>query len=348
MFMIRIIASTFRPRLGTKFGLCLVGIASMWLLPAKAAHSAEPTDATAKKSEKDPRPVETVVLETKDGLQMEADYYPSKKGKNAVPIVMLHGWKGSRADFAKLALQLQKDDYPLAAGEVQQRGHAIIVPDLRGHGKSTVIKMGQDSRSIDQSLMKKGDFDAMVIQDMEAVKRFLIEKNNNQELNIEKLCVVGADMGAVVAMNWAVRDWSAPKLLTGKQGQDVKALVLISPPMNFRGITVAPALNTSTLQSDLSVLVIAGQEKGGKPFADAQAIHKRLGQTRPKPPTDPQVAAETQDLFFDGLPTSLQGTKILEDRKLEAQVSFDIGQFIELRLVNKKFPWAVRKSALGE
>jgi hypothetical protein len=118
--------------------------------------------------------------------------------------------------------------------------------------------------------------------------------------------------------------------------------------MNFRGITLAPALNAPTVQTELSVLIIVGEEKGGKALADAQSIHKRIGQTRPKPPSDPQVAAETQDLFFDRLKTSLQGTKILEDRMLESQVAFDIGQFIELRLVKKKFPWALRKSALGD
>ena len=294
------------------------------------------------------------MLETKDGLQMEADYYPSWRaeekegngGKDVVPIIMLHAWKGSRADFARLATNL----HGLDRNDPHRLGYAVIVPDLRGHGKSTVIKVGQEPHSIDQALMKKSDFEAMVLQDMEAVKKFLIEKNNEGKLNIEKLCVVGADMGALVAMDWTVHDWAVPRLLTGKQGQDVKAMVLISPPMNFRGLSAGVSLNAFAappLSSDVSVLVIAGREKGGKAFEDAQRIFKKLGQTRPKPPTDPDEAAQKQDLFPDWLDTSLQGTKILEDRKLEARVTADIEQFIVLRLVAKKYPWAMRKSPLG-
>jgi pimeloyl-ACP methyl ester carboxylesterase len=353
--MRRIADFASRFQLTPKALLALACVAGLAVLPNAVARGQDSETPTPKKKKLEALPVESVVLETKDGLQMEADYYPSWKaeenggGKDVVPIILLHAWKGSKADLAKLAWDLHGLDYG-SGNSLQKRGHAVIVPDLRGHGKSTVIKMGQESRSIDQSLMKKSDFEAMKLQDLEAVKRFFIEKNNDGKLNIEKLCVVGADMGALVAMDWTIHDWAAPRLLTGKQGQDVKAMVLISPPMNFKGLSAGNALNTFAappLQTDVSVLVIAGQEKGGRAWEDAQRIFKKIGQTRPKPPTDPDEAARSQDLFLDGLKTSLQGTKILEDRKLEAQVTYDIGQFIELRLMSKKTPWAMRKSVLG-
>ncbi len=63
----------------------------------------------------------------------------------------------------------------------------------------------------------------MIDQDLEACKSFLMDKNNAGELNINKLCVVGVEMGAVVAVDWAAWDWHWPRLATGKQGQDVKA-----------------------------------------------------------------------------------------------------------------------------
>ena len=66
----------------------------------------------------------------------------------------------------------------------------------------------------------------MAALDMEAVRKFLVDKNDAGELNLNKLCLVGSGMGASVAANWAVQDWSAPPLAVGKQGQDVKALVL--------------------------------------------------------------------------------------------------------------------------
>jgi pimeloyl-ACP methyl ester carboxylesterase len=310
---------------------------------ARVARCGDPAATAAKEGDSDKLPDPVVVqLETRDGLQMELTYYASTKGKDAVPIVMLHGWKGSSADMASLALTMQQ---PII--NMQRAGHAVIVPDLRGHGKSTRIR--NDAKPIDQALMKKADFDAMVSQDMEAVKRFLIEKNNAAELNIEKLCVVGADMGALVAMNWAVLDWSIPDLLTGKQGKDVRALVLISPPLNFRGVSTAAALASPTIKTGLSVLIIVGAEKGtGKAHDDAQRINKLLAAVRPKPPTDPEEFRKNPpDLFFDELKTTLQGTKILEDRKLGAQVSGDIAQFIDLRLAGKRFPWSMRSDPHG-
>ena len=88
-------------------------------------------------------------------------------------------------------------------------------------------------------------------------------------------------------------------------------------------------------------------KKGARRLRTLSEFSKSSAKRRPKPPTDPDEAAQKQDLFPDWLDTSLQGTKILEDRKLEARVTADIEQFIVLRLVAKKYPWAMRKSPLG-
>src|SRR6185503_1575953 len=142
--------------------------------------------------------------------------------KEVVPVVLLHMAKGGGADWKPLAEALQR------------AGHAVIVPDLRGHGKSTELKRGGQTLAIDQATMRPGDFAAMVTQDMERIKKLIIEENNEGRLNLRKLCVVGAEMGAAVAINWAAMDWSWPRLATGPQGQDVNGLVLISPVWNYK------------------------------------------------------------------------------------------------------------------
>ena len=136
---------------------------------------------------------------------------------------------------------------------LQKEGHAVLVPSLRGHGNS--VNVQGSGRKLLASTLNPAQFQLMVKQDMEACKAYLMAKNNAGDLNIEKLCVVGAEMGAIVAMNWAVEDWHWPVLTTGKQGQDVKALVLLSPPMAFHGIKAC------RVPGEVSVLVLWGDKK---------------------------------------------------------------------------------------
>ena len=48
---------------------------------------------------------EDVTLQTGDGIELAATYYPGNKGKQTIPIVLLHGWKQKRTEFKELALR---------------------------------------------------------------------------------------------------------------------------------------------------------------------------------------------------------------------------------------------------
>ena len=145
---------------------------------------------TDKDDEKIPKP-EDLVLRTGDGLELALTYYPGTKGKQTIPIVLLHMWKQSRNEYKDLAPALQA------------LGYAVIVPDLRGHGESTRMKGARRDETLNAAKMPPAQFGLMVTEDMKAVKDFLWERNNAGELNIDKLCVVGAEMGASVALNFA-------------------------------------------------------------------------------------------------------------------------------------------------
>lgn len=173
-------------------------------------------DAAAAKEDTLPEPI-VVDLTTKDQVLLKATFYGQTEGSRAVPVVLLHDYKGSRNTFDGLASYLQAN------------GLAVIVPDLRGHGGSTRQQAfgATGLRVLEASKLRKPDFLAMVQYDMEAVRKYLVDKNDEEMVNLNALCLIGAEMGATVAINWAAKDWLAPPLATKKQGQDVKALVLL-------------------------------------------------------------------------------------------------------------------------
>ena len=192
-----------------------------------------PSRTEKDKEEEIPKP-EDLVLQTGDGLELTLTYYRGTKGKQTIPVVLLHVWKQSRNDYKDLAPALQA------------LGYAVIVPDLRGHGESTRLKGARKDETLKAATMPPAQFTAMVTHDMKAVKNFLWERNNAGELNIDKLCVVGAEMGASVALNFALADaleQDSNRVLRPdyKLGRFVKALVLISPEHSFRGLPIRAA-----------------------------------------------------------------------------------------------------------
>ena len=71
--------------------------------------------------------------------------------------------------------------------------------------------------------------------------------------------------------------------------------------------------------------------------ADANRVQKMLKRYHPEPAENER--AEKKDLFYGTLETKLQGTKMLgANLDLEKHII----KFIELRAVNRPFPWSRR------
>jgi len=288
--------------------------------------------ATPQPKGKEPPKPEDVSLETKDGMMIKATFYPGTAKKESVPIIMVHGLEGQRGDYHSLALYLQT------------LGHASIVPDLRGHGQSKVQKRPDGTPvTLEPEKLNKPMLENMVF-DIQACKRFLMEKNNAGELNIEQLCVIGAELGAILAVRWAAADWSLQDLPAYKQGKDVKALVLLSPVASVKGVTMREALGYGPVQSLLSIMFVAGL-KDSKSAAEAKKLYNSLEAHHPKA-DEKDDRSKTQDLFLVQPDLSLSGTKLLASG---SSVPQNIAKFIELRLVNRKaeFAWQDRKNPLG-
>ena len=275
---------------------------------------------------------EAIGLQSSDNVLLKATYWePLAVGKKVVPIILLHGWDGRRQEFDRLGTRLQ--------GE----GHAVLSLDLRGHGGSTSIKRANSITGdpIDRERFNKDDIERMLL-DVQAAKNFLIAKNNEEKLNIEQLCLVGADLGALVALNFAVADWNSPPANGVKTGQDVKAVVLLSPPQSLKGISFVPVLSQPVVRGEMSTMILVGSEDTSR-LGDAKKLYSTLARFHAKLPDNASVEekADRLDLFLQEVNGDLAGTQLFS---AGSKIDATIAQFIDLRLVKKgdNFLWAYR------
>jgi pimeloyl-ACP methyl ester carboxylesterase len=287
-----------------------------------------------------PPPVEHT-LTTKDGVQIRITYYASNAGAQATPVILLHDRNETRAVFNSLAKLLQSPRAPDDAPELKvNRSRAVVAVDLRGHGESKTAFDSQGAPvELDASRFGQVDFQNMVLFDMEAVRSFLVEQNDAGLLNLNKLCIVGSGMGANVAVLWAAKDWATPNLAVRKQGQDVKALVLLSPRWNYNGLSLKEPMKFRPIQQSLSILLAYGEEDPGV-ARDCKNIDKILARFHPEPPAD-QVQTR-KDYYLIAEKTNLQGTELLTSR--EFGLTPIVAGFIEARLGRREFPHVTRKN----
>lgn len=297
---------------------CLASVLAMAVFaPARAAAAEPKLDA----------PEEVGGLVASDGLQLSATYWPGPEDRDTVPVILLHMWKGDRKEYAGLAPYLQK------------QGHAVLVPDLRGHGASTQSRLG--GRKLDAAKMGNEHLSFMRYDDMELLRKFLVKKNDEELLNLNKLCIVGAEMGASVAAYYAFYDWTEFRREANRRpvpSRDIKGLFLISPDWDFKGMPMNKPFTHPLVRSQISVMIVAGKEDS-KALAESRRLHNLIKRFHTDPET---VDVDQRDLWFIPLPTKLQGTKILGIKALNLEAA--IGEFIKLRAVDQSYPWYRRAS----
>ena len=291
------------------------------------------------KPEKELPPVESHTLQTKDGIILHVKFYPGTKGKDSIPIILLHGMlnpSASSAVYLNLAADIQKT-----------MGHAVIIPDLRGHGKTLKKRIaGNPNGRADikkREAFTKNDY-SNVIWDIEACKTFLRARNDEEELNLEKLTVVGSDVTAMLAMNWAALDWNKPGKGLIRNGQDVKALILFSPLQSHKGLTPQLGLTHPTVKQQLNIMIIAPQQNP-QYLSSSQRIHKQLKGFHNEQKKDEKGAIlwSSTKLFLFRLNTGVVGADILKTANVVKQTHFLIGNFLLNRLEkDETLEWSSR------
>lgn len=287
---------------------------------------------------------EVVSLQTRDGVQLKLTYYPSTQpkgspvAKQVAPVVLLHDYKETRNVFASFARRLQAP----GEGEPSRPSFAAVTVDLRAHGESTKQVYPDGSQiDLDAAKLNKNGLLAMASLDMEAVRGFLMLKNDAGELNLNKLSLIGAGMGANVAANWAEQDWSAPPLAVGKQGQDVKSLVLLSPQWTFKGLSLQTPLRHRPLREIAAWMLVYGNEDS-KLKADATRIARQLQPPR-RSDDDAESLASGRVTIVDW-PSKLQGATLLT--KIGPPVEDQMLKFLVENVALVQHPWFSRLDRL--
>lgn len=186
-------------------------LAAVVVLAALACGKPERAPATAASEEH--------VLTTKDGLAISATLYTVPKPAPPA-LILVHMLGSDRHSWAAFASRAEKAGYLCAA------------IDLRGHGD----RVGEGGRTRSYRTFTQDDWYA-ALNDIAAAKDLLLRKGADPE----NLAVVGASIGANLALNYAVEDPA------------IQAIVLISPGLDYHGIATEPAMRSYVKRPSLLV-----------------------------------------------------------------------------------------------
>ena len=347
-------------RLHTAAG-CLIAVAVSWLW-CFAAHAQD-----GKKDDK----LEEKTIYAIDNWPLKLTYYKSSAGKEAAVVVLLHQKRESRMVWTAEGG---------VAKTLHAEGFAVIAVDLRKHGQSkpgetdeepkkNTVDKDKSAKKSGGSELKKEDYMGMVL-DMDAVKKFIFEEHQKGNLNMRKMAIVAPAMSAAVAIVFTARDWekkpyddaSTPAARTPR-GQDVQALVFLSPETNLPGLAahqVMPVLKNFPIAS----LVVVGKDDSAENKDQAKKLFQQLGgdPTKVAPAKKVEPAKKTKDKeaeshkddkdkvhhYYQEPPGKLRGTDML-GKKLG--VEGDIVVFLKHHMKDLKGPfyeWRDRQSRLTE
>jgi alpha-beta hydrolase superfamily lysophospholipase len=150
---------------------------------------------------------------TADDVGIVGTYY-NVPARRAPAVVLVHGWQQTRSEWAPLVALLQK------------AGIAALAIDLRGHGDSTRELTAAGPALVDPKEFTTRDLQKMQL-DVSAAVDWL---EANPDIDKSRIAVVGSSVGANIALRYAVAN------------EDLAALVLLSPGINYRGIRTDDAM----------------------------------------------------------------------------------------------------------
>ena len=159
---------------------------------------------------------ESVSLTTKDSWIIKGDYHAGNSIKGIILLPMMNH---------------DRTSYDLLIPKFKQKGYHILAIDMRGHGESTNKWLWKQFSNPDFAGMEN---------DVAEAKKFLSQKG------VKDFYIIGASIGANIAMAYADKESS------------VKKIVLLSAGLDYHGVkTEAPA---SQFTRPLFIIASEGDE----------------------------------------------------------------------------------------
>ncbi len=158
-----------------------------------------------------PPSAEQVTFTTSDGVTISATLHHPSPGTRVPCVILLHQNKSDRSSWAQLIPLLLQNNY------------AALALDLRGHGAST--NFGGRTRTFAD--FTDADYAAM-INDVRAAANYL---HNRKDINGGRLGLIGASIGANLALQYASED------------RTVRTVIMLSPGLDYRSLEVVPYLD---------------------------------------------------------------------------------------------------------
>lgn len=147
---------------------------------------------------------EKVSFLTKDNVKIVGNHYSGNE-QGVILIHMLGQNKESWKDFGE---------------ELNKNGFTVLAIDLRGHGESIL----KNNEKISYLNFSSEEFNGMT-NDIEAAVNFMREKDKT------KIALIGASIGANLAVKYSVEQ------------NNVQKLVLLSPGLDYRGVTTDSSIS---------------------------------------------------------------------------------------------------------
>lgn len=175
-------------------------------------NDAQATEVRAPATPTAPVGASFVWLATEDKYRVAAWYWPSRQGdEGPAPGVICLPMRGH-----------DKSTYGALAPKLVEEGYAVIAIDFRGHGET----LDPENRPVPLDALTEADYQHM-LRDVAAAHQYL---DDQPQVDGERVGIVGASIGANLAIIYAAADLR------------VRTVVALSPGLDYKGLRPTEAL----------------------------------------------------------------------------------------------------------